>query len=362
MNHNDDFIGHLEDYLHEFDGATPLPDHVRDAVHAELPRSRQVHRPGPLRLFTMLSNTSSGARLGLVAATFVVAAILGAVLLNSRSTEVGGAGPSTTPADSPGPAISPSVGPSAAASIPAGPPMLGAGTAVACAPTDTGKGCLAPGTYQLTGDPDVWPAKVTIDVPAGWTEPAVGELGNPHSGWDGAVVNGRADANYAGSGWGVMFTTVGAVYRDPCDASKGTIPAAQVSTPQKLAAAIATWPKFTTTAPHPITVDGHAGLELAIERKTEPGCDPGTSWRSASNALVDAYPFADGRTYRTIIRIVDTGRGLLIIRAADFTNTSPFELGGGVKQSATRHSADRPELQAILDSVRIEVPESSPSP
>jgi len=30
MSHNDDFIGHLEDYLHEFDGATPLPDHVRD--------------------------------------------------------------------------------------------------------------------------------------------------------------------------------------------------------------------------------------------------------------------------------------------------------------------------------------------
>ena len=147
-----------------------------------------------------------------------------------------------------------------------------------------------------------------------------------------------------------------------CDASKGKIPAAQVTTPQKLAAAIATWPKFTTTAPHPIAVDGHAGLELAIERKTETGCDPGTSWRSASNALVDAYPFAAGRTYRTIIRIVDTGRGLLIIRAADFTNTSPFELGGGVKQSATRHSADRPELQAILDSVRIEVAESSPSP
>ena len=309
----------------------------------------------------MLSNTTSGARLGLVAATFVVAAILGAVLLNNdRPGETGGTGRSTTPADSPA-AVSPTV-PPATSGVPEGPPMLGSGTPVACDSADTGKGCLAPGTYQLTGGPDVWPAKVTIDVPAGWFEPRVGELGVASSGWDAVLVEGGADTGYAGTGWGVVFTTVGDVYRDPCDASKGKIPAAQVTTPQKLAAAIATWPKFTTTAPHPITVDGHAGLELAIERKTEPGCDPGTSWRSASNALVDAYPFADGRTYRTIIRIVDTGRGLLIIRAADFPDTSPFELGGGIAKSATRHTADLPELQAILDSVRIAVPESSPSP
>ena len=181
----------------------------------------------------MLSNTSSGARLGLVAATFVVAAILGAAILDSRSTEIGGATPTVTPTESPRPALSPSVGPSAAASIPEGPPMLGSGTAVACDSTDTGKGCLAPGTYQLTGGPDVWPAKVTIDVPAGWFEPRVGELGVASSGWDAVLVEGGADTGYAGTGWGVVFTTVGDVYRDPCDASKGKIPAAQVTTPQK---------------------------------------------------------------------------------------------------------------------------------
>ena len=163
MTHNDDFIGHLEDYLHEFDGATPLPDHVRDAVHAELPRSRQVHRPGPLRVFTMLSNTSSSTRVGLVAAAFVVAAILGAAVLNGRSTEVGGANPTPIPTQS----LSPSVVPTAAPSVAAGPPMLGSGTAVACDPTDTNKSCLAPGTYQLTGGLAQWPATVTIDLPAG---------------------------------------------------------------------------------------------------------------------------------------------------------------------------------------------------
>ena len=39
-----DFIGQLEAYLHEYEGATPLPNAVRDALHAELPRISQVRR------------------------------------------------------------------------------------------------------------------------------------------------------------------------------------------------------------------------------------------------------------------------------------------------------------------------------
>ena len=360
MSHNDDFIGQLEDYLHEFDGATPLPDRVRDAVHAELPRTRQVSRPGPVRMFKMLSNASSGARLGLVAAAFVVVVVLGAAVLNNdRSGGVGGSAATPNPAASAAPVTSPSIGLTPASSVV---PMLGDATAVPCDSTDTNKSCLAPGTYQLTGDPDVWPATVTIEVPAGWFQPMVGPLGTPGSGWDAVLVNGGAETNYNGSGWGVVFTTVGDVYRDPCDASKGTIPAAQVDTPQKLADAIATWPKFTATAPRPITVDGHAGLELTVSRTTEAGCGSDVTWRSASNAAVDAYPFASGPKYRTNIRIVDTGRGLVVIRAADFPDTSPFERDSGVAQSATRHAADQPELQGILDSVRIAAPASSPSP
>ncbi len=307
----------------------------------------------------MLSNASSGARLGLVAAAFVVAAVLGAAILNNdRSGQIGGAGPTPPPAQSPGSVSSPSVGPDATPSVV---PMLGAGHGVACDPADTSKSCVAPGTYRLTGDGDVWPATVTIDLPAGWFEPQAGELGAPGSGWDAALVQGGADTQYSGTGWGVMFTTVGDVYRDPCDASKGTIPVDKVNTPQKLAAAIAAWPKFTATAPHAITVDGHAGLELALSRSTETGCGSGTSWKTASNVAVDAYPFAYGRKYRTIVRIVDTGRGLLVIRATDFPDTSPFELEGGVAESATRHAADQPKLQAILDSVRIAAPAPSRS-
>jgi hypothetical protein len=187
---------------------------------------------------------------------------------------------------------------------------------------------------------------VTLDLPAGWFEP------DPGTGFDAALVQGGPDTDYAGTGWGVLFATVGDVYRDPCDVSKGTIPAAQVATSQQLAAAIAAWPGFAATATTPITVDGHSGLALTLSR-TAKGCGLGTSWRSASNGAVDAYPFASGRKYSTTIRIVDTGHGLLVIRAMDFPDTTPFELAGGVAQSATRHAADQPKLRAILDSIRI---------
>ena len=187
---------------------------------------------------------------------------------------------------------------------------------------------------------------MTLDLPAGWQEPS------PQAGWDLVVVS-DGPPGYAGSGWGVMFTTVGDVYRDPCDVSKGTIPAAQVNTPQKLAAAIAAWPGFTTTPARPITVDGHSALELKVAKKANSaGCGYGNAWLSSSGASVDAYPFASGSAYPTTIRIVDTGRGLLVIRATDFPNTSPFELGNGLANTPDRHAGDQAALHAILDSIR----------
>ena len=165
-----------------------------------------------------------------------------------------------------------------------------------------------------------------------------------------------------------MFTTVGDVYRDPCDSTKGMIPAAQVDTPQKLAAAIAAWPGFTATAPHAITVDGHSALELTLKGTSRTAnCESnatsgtlGNSWFTSSYAPVDAYPMAnaDGRAYPTTVRIVDTGHGLLVIRAADFPETSPAELGRGMALSATLHLADQPGLRSILDSVRLIIPPS----
>ena len=48
MTRNDDFIGQLEGYLDEYEGSTPLPDEVRDAIRAELPFDNSA-RPGGRR-------------------------------------------------------------------------------------------------------------------------------------------------------------------------------------------------------------------------------------------------------------------------------------------------------------------------
>ena len=84
MNRDDEFIGRLEDYLESFDGVTPLPDRVRDAIHADLPRTRQV-RParGTGRMLDMISRASARARWGLVAAVVVAAVVLGAAVINN---------------------------------------------------------------------------------------------------------------------------------------------------------------------------------------------------------------------------------------------------------------------------------------
>jgi hypothetical protein len=357
MSHNDKFIGQLEDYLETFDGTTPLPDRVRDAIRAELPSARQVQpRTGLLGVFTMLSNASAGARLGLAAAAVVVAVALGAAFLNSRPGTAAGVAPTPTTAVTTAPSAAPTPVPtSSPTSAPSGavsPPWLAVGTSVACDSADTANSCLAAGTYQLSGGGTSWPVMVTLDLPAGWSE------WRPGPGWDAVLLN-------ADSGWGIVITTVGDVYRDPCDSSKGAIPAAQVNTPEKLAAEIAAWPGFTTTAAQPVTVDGHRALELRVAKKANTKmCGPGpqavsnrpgwgVAWLSASGTVVDAYPFANGSAYRTTIRIVDTGNGLLVIRASDFPNTSPNETGAGLANTPDRHAKDQATLRAILNSVKL---------
>ena len=41
MTRDDDFIGQLEGYLEEYEGSTPLPDEVREAIRAQLPSIQQ---------------------------------------------------------------------------------------------------------------------------------------------------------------------------------------------------------------------------------------------------------------------------------------------------------------------------------
>jgi hypothetical protein len=89
----DDFIPRLESYLDEYEGTTPLPESVRVAVRAELPRTKQVRSlRGLARYTTMFSTRTAQIALGLSAAAMVVA--VGAFLSSGRN--VGDGDPSPT--------------------------------------------------------------------------------------------------------------------------------------------------------------------------------------------------------------------------------------------------------------------------
>jgi hypothetical protein len=111
MTQNDEFIGQLEDYLVEFEGETPLPSRVIDAIHTELPRTRQA-KPGArdLRLPPRPKTASLRGPWGIVAAAVVVA-ILGTVFLfrgsDQAATVAGSPMPSTSAAPSAAATVAP---------------------------------------------------------------------------------------------------------------------------------------------------------------------------------------------------------------------------------------------------------------
>lgn len=95
MTRDDHFIGLLEGYLDEYEGVTPLPNAVRDAIRAQLPATRQVGSfEGHLRQYQhMTVSIPASVRYGMAAAIVVAAALLGASLFGGGV----GAPPDPTP-------------------------------------------------------------------------------------------------------------------------------------------------------------------------------------------------------------------------------------------------------------------------
>jgi hypothetical protein len=343
MRENNEFIGQVEDYLVEFDGPTPLPGRVLDAIHAELPRTRQAKTgPGFMRMPPMLSTISARAPLGIAAAAVVVAVVLGAAFINrDNQPAVGGSVASPTPRPSQ------SAGPAASSDVRA----LANANHTSCPGITNRPLCIEPGTYQL-GPPEEWPITVTFDVPENWW------YFDNAAGSDGLLV--QTDDIVNGSGWGVTFNTVGSVSIDPCDTTAGTFAHEAVDTASELAAAMAAWPGFEATEPAPISGQASPGVTFTFASAPQHQDCPagGQLFTTASSASVDAYPMVNqrDRSHAVEFRIYETEQGLLLVAAMNFPETSPWEEDNGVPYDPERHVDHQVEMDAILDSIRIEAP------
>lgn len=357
MTRDDDMIRRLEEYLEEYDGTTPLPGRVRDAIHAALPRTRQAPaRRGPMGVLTMVARSST-ARWGVAAAAIVAAVVLGAAFLGGSRDDLVGGPPAAAPTAAPTatPTATPTPTP-AAGVLP-----LSSAASAACYPEATTEDCIAAGTYSLTGT--IWPAEVSLDVPAGWFSYF------PGAGHEGVLVDSGPDAP-DGSGWGLMFSVIGTVSRDPCNDTSGRYAREDVDTAAELAAAIAAWPGFESSEPVEVVVNGEiradatSGLLVEVTSSwTEAECPSPVIWLTPAGSPVDAYPMVGAPDVRraATFRILEVGDQLVSIRTTDFGDPSPHEVSQGAAPDPDRHAADQVELQAIVDSIRLE-PWPAPEP
>ena len=352
MSDNDRFIGQLEDYLDAYDGETPLPMHVRDAIRAELPGTRQDRsRQGPRRLLTMFSGLSTPVRGGLLAAGLVVAVALGVAWMNGSGPAVGGAPPTSpvpsatpTPTPSPTPAPSPEISPAASAG---GAMPISLAPPSPCYEGGDPRGCIAAGTYAL--NPTTIPGQVIVTVPEGWFpyEPGAGAMA--------LLVDSGPDAP-GGSGWGPMIAGVGEVRRDPCAPDGAVFDPADVDTPAEVAAAMATWPGFIVTDPVEITFAGAPGVQLDVSAGEDLGtCSSPTTWSTPMGTWIDGYPMVgdDPTSEPATFRILAVDGGMLIIRTQASTSPSPYEASQGVAPDPDRHAGDLVAMNALLDSIRF---------
>jgi hypothetical protein len=236
--------------------------------------------------------------------------------------------------------------PSAIPSFPSSATSLRAAPVGPCIIVRAGFDCTAAGTYRL--DPDVVPVPAAIDVPRGWFEWDVGP------GTAGVLVDSGSNAP-GGSGWGILFSSFGRVRVDPCDPAAGFVGNDTISTAAAAVQVMQRWPGFQVSTPQPISMGGYNGLLVEVTSSKRIGeCPTAMLWETAAGGAIDGYPMAGQLTHRPAqFRILEIAGYLLIIRTTDFPEESPFEDSLGVAANPTRHAADQPALQAILDSLRF---------
>ncbi len=212
------------------EGRTSLPDHILDAVLAELPAT---HQRRPLWPSRRIDDMHAFAKFAIAAAAVVVVAIVGINLL-PRTDGVGG-GPVVSPSPSPSVSLSPTAAPSPS-------------------PSDFAffpDGLVSAGRHSmiLSGK------SLSVDMPPGWTS---------HLGF--RIVTNAGQAAFIF--WTPPPTNV---YADPCTKEPLDPPAGD--TPAELANAVSSIPGTDLVGePADVTIGGHPAKVVSIRIREDIDC------------------------------------------------------------------------------------------
>jgi hypothetical protein len=286
------------------EGVTALPDRVLDTVLDQVPATRQRRARWPARRFATMN---TNAKMAMAAAAVVVLAVIGFNVIprNGGVGDVGGQSPTPAPTATPSPTP---------------------------APTLPSAGALAPGTYRSDF--------MTYTVPAGWSS---------YQSW-GANKN---DGNPPDGMFIAPWSNIGTVYADPCHWQTTGVSNVTFPTVDALVAALVAQKRSTTASPVDVTVDGFQGKEIDLtvplsititpggtnaegDSGMVSGCDGGVykGWTDTSGG--DRYNQGPGQ--HDLLDILDVNGRTLVIDRVFYAATS---------------AADRAELQAIFDSMKI---------
>ena len=259
---HDDFTDHLERYLEEYPGSTPLPEHVRDAVRARLPSTRQRR----------IVAGNQWVRIALASAAVAAVVIVGITFI--RDGAVGDPAPGT---------------PRATAAPTSSRPPLSVVT-----------GSLEPGTY-VAGDP--FTLEVTFTVPDGWQ----GRIAGPY----------LVDLGWIDKPGGISFSMFDLVAADPCHLlDEGYVDPTPGPAVEDLVTALTNMPGIEVTDLADVTVDGYRGTRLTISAPdTFAGCDlPADGYVLWRLPLDFTHTVATGERNRVWILDVDGERLVIAIR------------------------------------------------
>ena len=284
MTHNDEFIGQLESYLDEYEGSTPLPEDVRDAIRAELPLTRQRPAWWPARRRPNMNNT---VKLSLAAAAVVVAALLGFRFL-VPGTGLGGPGPTSTPTPEPQALV---------------------------------QGAAGPGFFTtefFTESPATDPVQFTFEMPADW----------------GAAQPWVIGPNREGPGAAIAFVQVSGLFSDPCLDNQGSPDVAVGSTAAELASALAEHDAYEATATGDFTVDGYEGIRMELVMPSDldyTTCQLDSFW-------VWDEPFVAGQPARWDLWILDLdGTTAVVLAEVQDASAEDLDQIEGLVQSIQIH-------------------------